>query len=173
MEKASVDGKIISEWFIFQSVAHPIVWLHKKSKVQVKWTNLWLFLWCVYCVFLDMNYCCMENSCLKIKYQRKHHNKGLDKHEGDSIWIFVNFFNESRMHTSTTKNRNSTIKYNRIINIYIYIYKYMYKLHIFNILEQQVKCKNTSIIINNYLIILNGSHLVHQTKSPGALSWKT
>ncbi len=76
------------------------------------------------------------------------------------------------MHTSTTKNRNSTIKYNRIIYIYIYIYinKYMYKLHIFSILEQQVKCKNTIIIIINYLIIFNGSHLVHQTKSPGALS---
>lgn len=47
-----------------------------------------------------MNYCCMENSCLKTEYQRKQHNKGLDKHEGDKILIFVNFFNESGIHIS-------------------------------------------------------------------------
>lgn len=47
----------------------------RRAESNLNGPVLWFFLWCVfiYCVFTDTNYCCMENSCLKIEYERKHH----------------------------------------------------------------------------------------------------
>ncbi len=91
MEKASVDGKIIIEWFIFSLLLILSSGFIRRVKYKLNGPIYGSF----YDVFIAFSWTWIivvwKIAVWRLNIKEKHHNKGLDKHEGDSIWIFCEF----------------------------------------------------------------------------------